>query len=60
VYVGNAVFYGVAEGAVSAGDKLAASAVPGHQVKVAGTGDEIIGTAFGNAADGAQVHWKQY
>src|ERR1700746_3986971 len=59
VYVGNAVFNGVAEGAVTAGDKLAASTVPGHQVKTATPGDEVIGKALGSAADGAQVHWVQ-
>jgi hypothetical protein len=60
VYVGNAVFNGPAEGAVTAGDQLAASSVPGRQVKKAQPGDEVIGRAFGNAADGMQVHWKQF
>jgi len=60
VYVGNAIFYGPAEGAVTAGDQLAASAVPGRQVKTAPPGAQVIGRAFGNAADGVQVHWKQY
>jgi hypothetical protein len=59
VYVGNAVFYGTAEGAVTAGDRLAASAVPGRQVRTAPPGAEIIGKAFGSAADGTQVHWIQ-
>ena len=60
VYVGCAVFYGPAEGTVTAGDLLAASAVPGRQVKTAPPGAEVIGRAFGSAADGALVHWKQY
>jgi len=59
VYVGNAVFYGAAEGAVIAGDLLAVSAVPGRQVKTAVSGAEVIGKAFGSAADGGQVHWIQ-
>jgi hypothetical protein len=59
VYVGNATFYGIAEGTVASGDHLAASAVPGHQVKTAAPGDEVIGKAFGSAADGQQVHWIQ-
>lgn len=59
VYVGNAVFYGAAEGAVTAGDRLAASAVPGRQVRTAPPGTEIIGKALGSAADGTQVHWIQ-
>ena len=60
VYVGNAVFYGPAEGAVTAGDPLAASAVPGRQVRTAPPGAEVIGRAFGSATDGGQVHWKQF
>ena len=60
VYVGNAVFYGPAEGTVTAGDLLAASAVPGRQVRTAPPGTEVIGKAFGSAADGVPVHWKQY
>jgi hypothetical protein len=60
VYVGCAVFYGPAEGVVTAGDLLAASAVPGRQVRTAPPGAEVIGRAFGSAADGAQVHWKQF
>jgi hypothetical protein len=60
VYVGQAVFNGAAEGVVTAGDQLAASSVPGRQVKKAQPGDEVIGRAFGNAADGMQVHWKQF
>ena len=59
VYVGNATFSGPAEGAVAAGDRLAPSAVPGRQVKAAAPGDEVIGKAFGSAADGGQVHWIQ-
>jgi hypothetical protein len=59
VYVGNAIFYGPAEGTVTAGDQLAASTVPGRQVKTAPPGAEVIGTAFGSAADGASVHWIQ-
>src|ERR1700760_563104 len=59
VYNGCATFYGVAEGAVAAGDKLAASTIPGHQVKTATPGAEVIGKAIGNAADGTQVHWVQ-
>ncbi|HXJ27420.1 MAG TPA: hypothetical protein VNH17_17025 [Streptosporangiaceae bacterium] len=59
VYVGNDVFYGPAEGTVTAGDQLAASAVPGRQVKTATPGAQVIGEAFGSAADGAQVHWIQ-
>jgi hypothetical protein len=59
VYVGTAIFYGLAEGAVTAGDLLAASAVPGHQVKTALPGAEVIGKALGSAADGTQVHWIQ-
>ena len=60
VYVGNDVFYGPAEGSVTAGDQLAASAVPGRQVKTATSGDQVIGRAFGSATDGGQVHWKQF
>jgi hypothetical protein len=60
VYVGCAVFYGPAEGTVTAGDLLTQSLVPGRQVKTAPPGAEVIGKAFGNAADGAQVHWKQF
>ena len=59
VYVGHAVFYGPAEGTVTAGDQLAASTVPGRQVKTAAPGAQVIGEAFGSAADGAQVHWVQ-
>jgi hypothetical protein len=59
VYVGNATFYGPAEGAVTAGDLLAASLVPGRQVKTAQPGAEVIGKAFGTAVDGGQVHWIQ-
>jgi len=59
VYVGCAVFYGPAEGTVASGDKLAASTVPGRQVKTAPPGAEVIGKAFGSAADGQQVHWIQ-
>lgn len=60
VYVGTGIFYGPAEGVVTAGDLLAASTVPGRQVKTATAGAEVIGRAFGSAADGVQVHWKQY
>ena len=53
VYVGNAV------GTVAAGDDLAASAVPGRQVKTAPPGADVIGHSFGSAADGTPVHWLQ-
>ena len=58
-YVGCALFTGTAEGAIAAGDDLAASTAPGHQVKTAGPGEEVIGRAQTAAADGAQVHWLQ-
>jgi hypothetical protein len=58
-FVGYALFTGTAEGAVSAGDDLAASTVAGHQVKTAGTGEQVIGRAQTAAADGAQVRWLQ-
>jgi hypothetical protein len=59
VYVGPALFLGPAEGQVAAGDPLAASAVPGRQVRTALPGEDAIGHAFGNAADGTNVHWVQ-
>lgn len=59
VYVGNATFTGPAEGAVNAGDDLAASEVPGRQVRTAPAGAEVIGRAFSTAADGAAVKWHQ-
>ena len=59
VYVGHAVFNGPAEGAVTAGDQLAASTVPGRQVKTATPGAQVIGEAFGSATDGQPVHWVQ-
>jgi hypothetical protein len=58
-YVGNATFSGTAEGAVHSGDDLAASDVPGHQVKTAPPGADVIGRAFSDAADGASVKWHQ-
>jgi hypothetical protein len=59
VYIGPALFLGTAEGSVAAGDPLAASAVPGRQVRTALPGEDAIGHAFGNAADGTNVHWVQ-
>lgn len=59
VYVGWARFTGAAEGSISAGDDLAASAEPGRQVKTAPPGAEVIGRAFTPAADGAPVKWLQ-
>ena len=58
-YVGCSLFTGTAEGAISAGDDLATSTVPGHQVKAAGPGEEIIGKAQIAATDGAQIRWLQ-
>lgn len=59
VYVGHAEFSGTVEGAISAGDDLAASEVPGHQVKTATSGAEVVGRAFTQAADGTTVKWLQ-
>lgn len=58
-YVGNATFAGTAEGVIHTGDDLTASTVPGHQVKTATSGAEVIGRAFSDAVDGAQVKWHQ-
>lgn len=58
-YVGYALFTGTAEGAIAAGDDLATSAAPGHQVKTAGPGEQVVGRAQTTAADGSPVRWLQ-
>ena len=57
VYVGHAEFSGPAEGAVTAGDDLAASGV--RQVRTAQPGDDVIGRAYSAAVDGGTVKWVQ-
>lgn len=63
VYVGSVIFPGypgtTVEGAVSSGDDLTASSVPGRQVRTASPGDRVIGQAFSDAVDGALVKWHQ-
>lgn len=58
-YVGCALFTGNAEGAIAAGDDLAASTVPGRQVKTAAPGEQVVGRAQVAAVDGGKIKWLQ-
>ena len=64
VFAGKIVHEGPAEGAITAGDPVAASGLDGYQVTVPTPPDPadptVIGLALTSAADGQDVRWLQY